>query len=184
MVVPLRINHPNATSDTRSKFRFVPLLVSIKCALEFDQEAAVAACNAMKRKAETSGLKTALCLLIVFGTDKPSSNYTGEIAIGMGTKVSLQLLSEEGCVVAKAILIPKDDVFKLTEAFRQMSPDSQVNRDLFSSHNFIMAHGDDACTDLLAKKAVCSTSREYWKTQYTALRKAVTTVSKVKDRQT
>ena len=196
MVVPLRINRPDPTSGTRSKFRFVPLLVSIKCGLKFDQRDAESTCNAMKMKAEASELKTALCLLIVFGTDKPSLNYTGEIAIGYGAKVSdagkttivygikvsEQLLSGEGCVVAKAILVPKDDVFKLTEAFRHMSPDSQVNGDLYSSHNFIMAHGDDTCTDLLATNAVCATSREYWKKEYTAMRKAVTTVSEVKDR--
>jgi len=198
MVVPLRINRPDPTSHTRSKFRFVPLLVSIKCGLKFDQREAESTCNAMKLKAEASELKTALCLLIVFGTDTPSLNYTGDIAIGCGTKVSdagettfvygikvsEQLLSGEGCVVAKAILVPKDDVFNLTKAFRQMSPDSQVNRDLYSSHNFIMAHGDDTCTDLLAESAVCSTSREQLKKEYTALRKAVTTVSKVKDRKT
>jgi hypothetical protein len=171
MVVPLRVNNSAASH----KYRFVPLMISIKCELEFDQANAEAVCEAMKKKAMNSGLKSALCLLIVFGSKPPYSSYAGEIAIGYGThKVSRQLLARNGRVIAKAVRVPTNDQFQLTDAFLQMTPDSQVNSELFSSHSFIMAHGGDDSKDLLAENAVCATSRTGWKKKYEFLRKAVT----------
>ena len=181
MVVPMRVNRQDGDPDARPKISYVPLLVSIKSLLELDQSEAEKACAAMKQKASNSGLTVALCLLIAFGSESPSSNYTGEIAIQSGTaKVSRQLLDchGKGHVIAKAVQVPTDDVFKLTEMFLQMTPDSQVNTELFSSHSFIMAHGDgrSKSTDLLADKAVCATSRSKWKQKYGDLRKAMTKV--------
>ena len=179
MVVPMRVNNLDGSHGARPKFKFVPLLVSIKSRLIFDQNAAETACEAMKTKAAASHLNAALCLLISFGSDPPSLQYTGEISIQRGaTKVSRQLFDAEGNgrIVAKAVRVPENDDFKLTEAFRQMTPDSQVNTELFLSHCFIMAHGTNNSTDLLAENVICATSSSDWKNKYDNLREAMTNI--------
>ena len=77
-------------------------------------------------------------------------------------RVSQLLL--QGGIIAKAIRVPHTDVFGLTVAFRDMTPDSQVNSELFTSHSFLMAHGEGKTAnpkthvDLKAENALCAGS--------------------------
>ena len=76
-----------------------------------------------------------------------------------------KLLEKHG-IVAKAIRVPNNDVFGLTDAFRDMTPDSQVNSELFSSHSFLMAHREGTHEELQAEDALCASSGETWKEKY------------------
>ena len=89
----------------------------------------------------------------------------------VGQSVSELLL--KGGLVAKAIRVPHDDVFRLTDAFRNMTPDSQVNSELLSSHSFLMAHGNKSYDDLKAVNALCASSSEMSKEKYNDLRHAM-----------
>ena len=175
MVVPLRINREHAEGDcclTRPEYEFVPMLVSIKCQWSFSQSMAEEVCHAMTTRADTSGLNKALCLLIVFGSNPDYTQFTGDIALVHAAGPVSQLVKTRG-IVSKAVRVPGKDVFGLTDAFRDMTPDSQVNSELYSAHSFLMAHGDVTHEDLNAENAMCVSSSTAWKDKYNDLRAAM-----------
>jgi hypothetical protein len=88
-----------------------------------------------------------------------------------------KLLEKYG-IVAKAIRVPNNDVFGLTDAFRDMTPDSQVNSELFSSHSFLMAHRKGKKKYLKAQNALCASSGETSKKKYDGLFNAMKTPAK------
>ena len=135
------------------------MLVSIKCQLLFEPIDAKVAYEAMEARAETSGLKKALCLLIVFGSNPDFTQFTGDIAIdhhAAGQVVSQ--LVKEGGIVTKAVRVPHKFAYGLTTALLDMTLDAQVNSELFSSHSFLMAHDDATHESLSAENAIGPTS--------------------------
>lgn len=118
---------------------FVPLLVSIKCQWSLGPPEAQDLCSAMKAKAIACDLKKAFCLLIVLGSEGSS-----KIEPSQYEEVSKELIHG---IAAKAIFVPDDDEFGLSDAFNAMTPNAKVNSELFSSHSFLMAHGGNQGRD-------------------------------------
>jgi hypothetical protein len=80
----------------------------------------------------------------------------------------------DGGVVARTLRIPFNDVFGLTDAFKQMTPAAEIASELFSSHSYLMAHGSNATKDLSVTSALRQRSPEKYVNDYTLLRKAMT----------
>ena len=170
MVAPLRIIVNCETASP--KYEFVPMLVSITSMWACQQRHAMTACKNMKEFAESSGLTRALCLLISFGSNPNSEPFSSDITIAPGSGSVSKLLQEDN-IVTRAIRIPDDDVFGLTKAFLDMTPESQVNSDLFSSHSFLMAYRDAKYDELNARGAVCARSNAASRSKYDSLRDAM-----------
>ena len=194
MVVPLRIRKGGESSTSE----FVPMFVSIKCLADFSDEQMNKSCYELKCKAESDNLPKALCLLISFGskqahstTDpfadtargaKPKTKAGEEAevpipepidyALKEGEKIS-QLVSGGG-IVARTIRIPLEDVFGLTNAFKQMTPAAEIDSEVFSFHTYLMAHGLDGNADLDAEVALRKYSYQAYAEDFKLLKKAMT----------
>ena len=138
LVIPLRI-------ETSAEPDFIPMLVSIKCHTSFSTKSAVDVCNKMKERAETDKLTKAFCLLVVFGWESMPKSRKSETFCKNDfddlidiTGVSDSLSSG---VVTKAIFVPQDDDFGLSNAFKSITPNAQVFGELLVSHPYIKAHG-------------------------------------------
>ena len=175
MVVPLRIKRK------KKKVCYAPLLVSVKCHINFSQARAEQACLAMAQQAADDQLGMALCLLIVFGCeDDNAPPFVGDIAVMMDGAMNVSKLLETGAVVSKAIRIPaKEDKFGLTDAFHAMTSTARISAELFVSHPYLKLHGPeteenkDSYVDLKAERALRRKAPKEWKENYTALREAM-----------
>ena len=112
----------------------------------------------MEARAETSGLKQAFCLLIVFGSNPDYAQFTGDRAIDRHAPGLVSQLVKQGGIVTKAVRVPHEDAYGLTTAFLDMTLDAQWNSELFSSHSFLMAHDDATHDSLSAENAIGPTS--------------------------
>ena len=189
MVVPLRITQGANTTDAK----YIPMFVSIKSRATFpNPKELVEQCDAMRSRAEmlrtseSTMLPTALCLLILFGsnesktapteTSAKNKTITQQMAaaytLKKGEKIS-KLLAVEG-VVVRAVRIPANDAFGLTEAFKQTTPSAEIDSELFSSHSYLMAHGHKKIDDLDATFALRDVSFKKYGHDYSLLRRAMT----------
>jgi hypothetical protein len=109
---------------------------------------------------------------------KPASQQDASHLPAADEILPMSKLLEKYGIVAKAIRVPHNDVFGLTDAFRDMTPDSQVNSELFSSHSFLMAHREGTDTELQAENALCASSGETSKKKYNGLFDAMKTPAK------
>jgi hypothetical protein len=166
MVIPLHIE-----TATGTKSEFVPMLVSIQGPLSVGPEKAEDICAAMKAKATAGGLKKALCLLIVFGSE--GSERAPQTAPHATTEVSEELIRG---IVTKSIFVPENDDFGLSGTFHAMTPIAKVHAEMFASHPFIMAHGGNQVDsdELDADKALRKMSLQVLVDKFNSLRKALT----------
>jgi hypothetical protein len=100
-------------------------------------------CENMKRKANDLQLKSALCIVCVFGQTSVSND--GEYAYD----ASMMSKLEKGENVAAVLRLPRDDRFGLTDVFLEMTAPS-MESELLSTHSFLRASGQK----LEAKDAV------------------------------
>ena len=90
-----------------------------------------------------------------------------------GEQIS-ELLSGGG-ILARAIRVPLKDAFGLTNAFKQMTPAAEIDAELFSSHTYLKAHGnDDDDKDLDGVVALRQGSYSKYGEDYELLRRAMT----------
>ena len=184
MVVPLRVRGGSKQNETK----YIPMFVSIKCMQKLSDQTMASDCRDMKTMAVSCGLPKAFCLLISFGSDEADPDEVKEgqeeeakvepnadpkdYELKEGERIS-QLLVDGG-VVARTLRIPFNDVFGLTDAFKQMTPAAEIASELFSSHSYLMAHGSSATEDLNVTSALRQSSPEEYVNDYTLLRKAMT----------
>lgn len=87
----------------------------------------------MEEKAVDAGIKSALCLLVVFGS--PVNSNDGELTLDPNAAVS-ELCA--GKVVSKVLRIPTADAFGLSSAFAELMSHDEL-AEVFASHSFIRA---------------------------------------------
>ena len=187
IVVPLRI-----TPGTNSKTEYISMFVSIKCGEGYSDKELAEECEKMKERAVSDKLDKALCLLILFASDPipnkklPAQSDTKHEQ-GEGDRQAYEL-KEEGekisslwsCdgVVSRFVRVPLDDAFGLTDVFKKVTLDAAIHSELFSSHPYLMAHGQNENKDLEAKAALPQELYAKYRKDYTLLRKAMTTKEK------
>ena len=133
MVVPMRIKSDD--EGNIDGFCYAPMMVSIRCRVEYTQNEAETECKEMKDRATEAGMTRALCLLIVFGSEEEAVPFTGDIEIkNDATDVSDLIMAG---VVAKAIRVPTDDEFGLSATLDAMVSRTQVVAEVFASHQFL-----------------------------------------------
>jgi hypothetical protein len=113
--------------------KHAPLVVSIKSHYYFSPKEARTECARMEEKATDAGIKSALCLLVVFGS--PVNSNDGELALDPKAAVS-ELCA--GKVVSKVLRIPTADAFGLSSAFAELMSHDEL-AEVFASHSFIRA---------------------------------------------
>jgi hypothetical protein len=134
LVAPIKIERP------KKETLYVPLLVSIKSREDFGPAKAAKEFEKMKEKAQASGLETALCLIVVFGSSVKSTDH--EEFVLNDDSVAQALLDKK--IVAKILRIPMDDEFTLSKQFLAVTSPGLETEELLASHSFIRAfHGDE-----------------------------------------
>lgn len=131
LVASIRITEGNQ-DDTKTSY--VPLLVSIKSHHYFSPGDAKAECIRMEAKASASGIETALCLLVLFGSTATSNDNELKLKIDDVSK----LLNDK--MLTRVLRILLNDEFHLSKAFLQLTSASQEMNEIFASHSFIRAH--------------------------------------------
>jgi hypothetical protein len=128
---------PTIISDTtgNKKPTYSAVLVSIKSRLYFSPNKAKKLCCDLKDKADKSQLKSALCIVCVFGQTMKSDDkdYTYNAS---------QMLRDlnDGRNVATVLRIPRNDRFGLTDIFIDMTTTPEQS-ELLSAHSFLRAWG-------------------------------------------
>lgn len=129
MAAAMRVEQDDGSSVYR------PLLVSIKSRTSFGPNPASQVCAAMVKRAKSSGIKGALCLLVVFGSAVTSDDTTYNTTLD-DTVVEKIVKGE---TVGKVLRIPITDVFKLSQSFLEITAGTAIP-EIFASHSYIMGH--------------------------------------------
>jgi hypothetical protein len=130
------------------------VLVSIKSRLYFGPKPAENLCEQLKDEADKHGLKSALCVVCVFGqlsASKNANNWNADCLNDLG----------DGHNVATVLRIPRNDSFGLTNIFLEMTAVSQKS-ELLSSHSFLRARGQKLdASDALRYDNDCETVKDF-----------------------
>jgi hypothetical protein len=102
--------------------------------LYFGPREAAKICEKLKDEADNYRLKSALCVVCVFGQTSVSNDDEYEWNANC-----LNALGD-GCNVATVLRIPRNDSFGLTDIFLEMTAVSEKS-ELLSSHSFLRARG-------------------------------------------
>ena len=167
MVVPMRIKSDEGKFDG---FSYAPMMVSIRSRIGYTQNEAEEECEKMKVRAREAGMTRALCLLMAFGSESDAVPFTDAIEIKKHEAVSDLVMNG---IVAKAIRFPNDDEFGLDAAFNAMVSNTQVEAEIFGSHNFLKGYGPNN-DELVAEKALRGKSSDKIKVLYNNILAAMT----------
>ena len=115
---------------------YIPLFVSVKSRSYFAPGDAQKECQKMKTKAGNANIGCALCLLVVFGSDKNTDDKDYRL-----TESCVEELSgEDNIILAKVLRVPTDDVFGLSKAFFDLTAAKLEKAEILSSHHFLGDH--------------------------------------------
>jgi len=168
MVIPMRLD-----DEPTKKPMFIPMLVQIKSCMSFAKSKETKALN--KMKSEMEALKErpqrekipVLCLLIVLGETNTEGSKKNIID---SKQVCDKLIKGDDEYII--IHIPGDDEFSLSQALNDMIPIAQLKTELYTSHPFLIGHGDDK--ELVAENALRSKPGKEFTTEYEHLRRGLT----------
>ena len=126
---------PTVIIGATGKTSYSAVLVSIKSRMYFAPGDATNLCLQLKKKADASGLRGALCIVCIFGqTLKPDYgefNYDASKMLGE---------LNERRNVATVLQIPRNDRFGLSDIFVEMTTTPELS-EVLSSHSFLRAWG-------------------------------------------
>ena len=126
---------PTVIIGATGKTTYSAVLVSIKSRMYFAPGDATNLCLQLKKKADASGLRGALCIVCIFGqTLKPDYrkfNYDASKMLGE---------LNERRNVATVLQIPRNDRFGLSDIFVEMTTTPELS-EVLSSHSFLRAWG-------------------------------------------
>jgi hypothetical protein len=127
---------PTVITGTTGKTKptYSAVLVSIKSRLYFPPGEATKLCTKMKKKADKSGMKSALCIVCIFGQTSKSKYKEFNYDAAKMTEL------KEGKNVAIVLHVPKSDRFGVTDIFLDMT-ETQARSEILSSHTSLRTWG-------------------------------------------
>jgi hypothetical protein len=124
-VAPTKITINNTTT-------YSSVLVSIQSRKDLPPGEAIKICDELKKEADDCKLRSALCVVCVFGQTTISDDKKYRYDASMMEK----LAKKEN--VATVLCLPRNDRFGLTDIFLEMTATTQQS-ELLSSHSFLRA---------------------------------------------
>jgi hypothetical protein len=120
--------------DRDGKIRYAPLLVQVKSTSKSIGEGL----ENMAEIVKNAGYTTALCVLVRFGADTEEKTSKEKTLVGS----DIDLFG--GQIISKILVVPRNDAFGLTTAFRSASFDDGEISELLTSHRLIASLAQSA----------------------------------------
>jgi hypothetical protein len=132
--------------DRDGKIRYAPLLVQVKSTSESITEEIGQGLEKMAEIVKNAGYSTALCVFVRIGADTEEKMSEGKKLVDSDIDLF------DGQIISKLLVVPRNDAFGLTTAFRSASFADDEISELLTSHRLIASLAQSANGMRLNKK--------------------------------